>query len=130
MIHDELWHEGALCSQVDPELFFPSTGRHGINTAAEAKRVCGSPKLPNCPVREQCLEYALRTSQEFGIWGGMALKERKEEKRRRRSGQPYVRTPRTHCDKGHELARFGRNRDGRCSECSREWNRTQRDGVA
>ena len=65
---EQAWHERALCTEVDPELFVPEhSGEHG----REAKKICAA-----CEVREPCLEYALHTS-EWGIWGGKSANERK-----------------------------------------------------
>ena len=44
------WRLDALCAETDPESFFPEKG----GSTREAKRVC-----VGCPVRMQCLEYAL-----------------------------------------------------------------------
>jgi WhiB family transcriptional regulator, redox-sensing transcriptional regulator len=118
ILNDEPWAKSAVCSQTDPEMWFPEKGNG--NTAIKAKEIC-----QGCPVREQCLEYALANNEQFGVWGGMSFNERQKHKHR----QP--RQPRTHCDKGHELARVGRCGDGRCAQCSREWNRARRrEGVA
>jgi WhiB family redox-sensing transcriptional regulator len=40
---------------------------------AEAKAVCAA-----CPVRIDCLGYALETGQDAGVWGGTSEKERRE----------------------------------------------------
>lgn len=61
------WVDDALCSQVDPELFFPEQGE----SSAMAKRICGM-----CDVREQCLKYAVETCQMDGIWSGVGPKTR------------------------------------------------------
>ena len=45
---------------------------------AKAKAVC---RL--CPVRVRCLDYALRNSIRYGIWGGLGGEERARERRRR-----------------------------------------------
>lgn len=37
-----------------------------------ARQLCQS-----CPIRLQCLEYALDNNEDIGFWGGMAPKERK-----------------------------------------------------
>jgi WhiB family redox-sensing transcriptional regulator len=37
-----------------------------------AKRICAE-----CPVRQECLEYALRVREPFGIWGGLNETERR-----------------------------------------------------
>lgn len=69
------WQEDALCAQTDPEAFFPEKG----GSTRDAKKICES-----CPVRAQCLEYALMNDERFGIWGG--LSERERRKLRRRAG--------------------------------------------
>lgn len=66
-----------LCIQTDPELFF---GESPGNNSLEAKAVCG-----RCEVREQCLEWALETRQEDGIWGGKGPKQRRRIRRERRT---------------------------------------------
>ena len=79
------WVDRALCSQIDPEIWFPEIRQS--NRAA--KLICGSPEAPNCPVREECLEYALRTDQRYGVWGGLSEMERREVRRGRQHG-PFV----------------------------------------
>lgn len=64
---DLSWQDRALCARTDPEAFFPDRG----GSAQAAKRICRS-----CPVREQCLEYALENDERFGIWGGLSASER------------------------------------------------------
>ncbi|MFM9590761.1 WhiB family transcriptional regulator [Streptomyces scabiei] len=44
----------------------------------EAKRLCAV-----CPVRPQCLEYALTHDEREGIWGGHTIDERREIARER-----------------------------------------------
>jgi WhiB family redox-sensing transcriptional regulator len=72
---DGAWRELALCAQVDPELWFPEKGE----SPAAAKLLCG-----RCEVRAECLELALETNEQFGIWGGLSSKERRGLRRRRR----------------------------------------------
>ena len=62
------WQADDLCAQTDPEGFFPEKG----GSTRDAKKVCGS-----CPVKQQCLEYALSNDERFGIWGGMSERERR-----------------------------------------------------
>ena len=73
---DESWRQEALCAETDPEAFFPEKG----GSTREAKRVC-----VGCPVRMQCLEYALDNDERFGIWGGLSERERRRVKLARRS---------------------------------------------
>ena len=61
------WWFAGLCAQTDPELFFPEKG----GSAREAKAVCA-----RCPVRAQCLEYALAHDERYGVWGGLSERER------------------------------------------------------
>ncbi len=67
------WQARAACRDEDPELFFP-VGNLGpaARQEAEAKAVCA-----RCPVAAQCLAYAMRTGQDYGIWGGMTPDERR-----------------------------------------------------
>ena len=67
------WQSDALCSQTDPEAFFPEKG----GSTRDAKRFCTS-----CDVRGECLEYALNNDERFGIWGGLSERERRKLKRR------------------------------------------------
>lgn len=75
------WRWAGACLRADPELFFPvSETGPGHHQAARAKAVCKS-----CGVRQECLDYALRTRQMYGIWGGMVPDQRRRELRRRTS---------------------------------------------
>ena len=67
------WQEQALCSQTDPEAFFPDKG----GSTREAKRICG-----RCDVKAECLQYALDREERYGVWGGLSERERRNLKRR------------------------------------------------
>lgn len=67
------WRDKAVCAQVDPTLFFPRKG----DSAQDAKQVC-----EGCPVRTECLGYAL-DNERHGVWGGLTVTERRALKRRR-----------------------------------------------
>jgi WhiB family redox-sensing transcriptional regulator len=69
------WMFHARCRGVSPAEFFPSDGT-GVETA---QRVCAE-----CPVRAECLEYALLNRIEHGVWGGASERERRRILRRRR----------------------------------------------
>ena len=68
-----MWQERSLCAQTDPESFFPEKG----GSTRDAKKVCQT-----CPVKTECLEYALAHDERFGIWGGMSERERRKLKKR------------------------------------------------
>jgi WhiB family redox-sensing transcriptional regulator len=67
------WVRQARCIGVDPELFFPvgSTGP-ALAQVEAAKAVCAM-----CPVRPECLQWALATGQDAGVWGGTSEEERR-----------------------------------------------------
>lgn len=67
------WQEHALCSQTDPEAFFPEKG----GSTKAAKRICS-----RCDVKAECLDYALDHDERAGIWGGLSERERSKLKRR------------------------------------------------
>ncbi|MFD3333686.1 WhiB family transcriptional regulator [Streptomyces sp. NPDC058700] len=75
------WRAAAACQNVDPDLFFPvGTGSPALVQAEEAKDVCR-----HCPVREECLAWALDDSRQVtGVWGGLDDDERRSLKRRLR----------------------------------------------
>ncbi len=74
------WVERARCRSEDPELFFPmGAGDRFIVQVDRAKAVCG-----RCPVRPECLEWALVTCQDAGVWGGLDEEERRRIRRERR----------------------------------------------
>jgi len=75
----ESWAARGACRQSDPDLFFPVAARGpALRQLARAKSVC-----ERCPVRVQCLEYALQSGQSFGVWGGASEEERRLMHRRR-----------------------------------------------
>lgn len=72
--------EQAECQGEDPELFFPiGTTGPALLQIEEARRVC-----LRCDIREKCLEWALETGQDHGVWGGMSEDERKAIERRQK----------------------------------------------
>jgi len=64
------WHKRAECRGMDPDLFYPDKG--GIDTFTQAQRVCDS-----CPVALQCLQFAIKHGEHFGVWGGTNSKGRR-----------------------------------------------------
>ncbi|MFE5842009.1 WhiB family transcriptional regulator [Streptomyces niveus] len=72
------WRLAAVCCDEDPELFYPigNTGP-ALVQIEEAKAVCR-----RCPVREQCLQWALENGQDHGVWGGLSVDERRARRRR------------------------------------------------
>ena len=74
---DYTWRDQAMCRDTDPELFFPiGTTGQALLQIAKAKSVCCQ-----CPVTVECLEFALETNQDTGIWGGNSEDERRQMRR-------------------------------------------------
>ena len=70
----------AMCRDSHPSVFFPldeAGARH-------ARAVCA-----RCPVRAECLAFAVRNGLHDGIWGGTSERER----RAMRVGRPVERQP-------------------------------------
>jgi WhiB family transcriptional regulator, redox-sensing transcriptional regulator len=76
---DYTWRDRALCRDTDPELFFPvgATGT-ALVQIERAKQVCFE-----CTARVECLDFALTTNQDSGVWGGMSEEERRVIRRQR-----------------------------------------------
>lgn len=103
------WQDRSLCSQVDPELFYVENEAD----EAEAKKVCAG-----CPVRAECLDYALSVGDLHGVWGGMTDLERRaqlfgEKKPCTKCGVPKAITE-FHRDFG---SRYGVR--AQCKDCSK-----------
>ena len=76
----DTWFELAACHGANPDIFYPGHGDHaGI---VRAKAVCAT-----CPVKTECLEYALTNREVFGVWGGCSERQR----RRMRSDRAALR---------------------------------------
>lgn len=68
------WRQRAACrDSPDPDLFFP-VGNTGpaLEQIEAAKQICRI-----CQVRQECLDWALTTKQESGVWGGLSEDERR-----------------------------------------------------
>lgn len=75
----EAWRTRSLCRDSNPDLFFPvGTTGVALDQIDAAKAVCEA-----CPVRTECLEFALGTNQEAGVWGGLTEDERRKIKKAR-----------------------------------------------
>lgn len=74
------WRHQSRCRDVDPELFFPI----GTTGPAEAQVEAAKAICTLCPVREPCLQWALDTAQDAGVWGGLSEEERRALRRGQR----------------------------------------------
>ena len=120
------WRDQTACQNLitaDYDPFFADSAE----LQAEAIAICET-----CPVRDACLTFAVRTGQQYGIWGGqphqiirrlIAL----ERAGRPRSHQVPARHPqasKTHCKRGHRFSPdntyYTPDGQRRCRKCLRE----------
>lgn len=88
-LEDWQWRKKAACVDVDPGVFFPKVSHNQavyhhneipVVLVREAQQHCRG-----CPVREECLDYALRHRIDDGIWAGTTPKERRKLLKERKS---------------------------------------------
>lgn len=112
------WTEYALCSQTDPELFFPERG----NPAYKARAVCAA-----CPVMMQCRSFALNCPEHlYGVWGGLSEQERRYYRSKRQLPIRPTQNPMEVCGTEAGAKRHYRRGERPCLACIRG-QRRQRD---
>jgi WhiB family redox-sensing transcriptional regulator len=68
----EAWMDSANCRSTDPELFHPGeTNKWNHASVRHALKICGK-----CPVSIDCLDWAFRTEDVYGILGGTTPEQR------------------------------------------------------
>ena len=68
------WRVNAECRGSDIETFFHPENERGpsrANRERRAKAICAT-----CPVIENCLRWALKAEEPYGIWGGLSAEDR------------------------------------------------------
>jgi WhiB family redox-sensing transcriptional regulator len=72
------WRELAACCDSDPELFFPiGTTGPATDMIRQSVAICSA-----CSMQEECLQYALETNQEAGVWGAYPEDDRRRLRKR------------------------------------------------
>jgi len=64
----DVWQDRAACFGIDPDLFFPVSE----DEAGPALTFCGS-----CRIREECLAWAIKNGERYGVWGGLTEQQRR-----------------------------------------------------
>lgn len=64
------WFTKARCLNMDPAIFFPSDA--DTEGHDRAKSICLV-----CPVKWECLDYAIDQKLDYGIFGGLSERERR-----------------------------------------------------
>jgi WhiB family transcriptional regulator, redox-sensing transcriptional regulator len=69
------WMKLGVCTDptIDPDWFFPDTEHNNDQEVKLALNMCRQ-----CPVRINCLQYAIDSWPVYGIWGGLRTKQIKE----------------------------------------------------
>jgi WhiB family transcriptional regulator, redox-sensing transcriptional regulator len=116
------WQDLALCAETDPELFFPEKG----GGSRDAKRICRQ-----CPVRAECLEYALANDERVGVWGGLSVSERDRMAKQAASAPDADADddPKP-CHAGHLRTPDNLYLDGSCRTCKIDRAREKREAAA
>ena|ERR1700742_2844862 len=71
------WRAASACLNTDPDVVFPvAVGSAASKQAMKAIRICAG-----CTVRQQCLDFAIRSGEKDGIWGGTTPEERIRDRR-------------------------------------------------
>ena len=82
----EDWRHNARCRGLDPNLFFAERGNH--QSLFAAMEICNGDKHTSpCPVRNECLEFALsfnRDEDNYGVFGGLSPNARNKIRIKRR----------------------------------------------
>lgn len=66
------WMDHGACRDHHPELWFADNK----NAVAIAKEICA-----DCPSLNACLQWALETNEQYGIWGGTSRDDRQKIQR-------------------------------------------------
>jgi WhiB family redox-sensing transcriptional regulator len=126
MINPHSWRDQAACRDLvtaDYDPFFGDTEAGQL----EAIAICTA-----CPVRDACLTFAVRTGQQYGIWGGQPEQTIRRLVALDRAGRPHAgRVPeghpqasKTHCKRGHRFSAentyYAPDGQRRCRTCLRE----------
>jgi WhiB family transcriptional regulator, redox-sensing transcriptional regulator len=120
------WRDQAACRDVvtahyDPFFADTKAGQH------QAIGICTA-----CPVRDDCLTFAVRTGQQYGVWGGQPEQTIRRLIALDRAGRPHAgraladhpQASKTHCKRGHRFdaqnTYYTPDGQRRCRTCLRE----------
>jgi WhiB family redox-sensing transcriptional regulator len=120
------WRDEAACRDMVTAKYDPFFS-DGAELQAEAIAICAT-----CSVRDDCLTFAVRTGQQYGVWGGQPEQTIRRLIALDRAGRPHAgRAPdghpqasKTHCKRGHRFSAENTyyTPDGhrRCRTCLRQ----------
>ena len=64
----DVWQERSACYGIDPDVFFPISEEE----AGPALAFCSA-----CTIRDECLSWALKNGERYGVWGGLTEQQRR-----------------------------------------------------
>lgn len=70
------WRSAAACRGEDPALFF-APSYFEKRSQKQTREAVATSFCARCPVRVECLDYALSTREPHGVWGGFNEMERR-----------------------------------------------------
>ena len=74
---DRSWQPVALCRGNHSHLFFPPTTSERKDER-ERREIRAKSICQVCPVQNSCLDYAVESTEQYGIWGGFTETERRQ----------------------------------------------------
>lgn len=72
---DGLWRDRARCRKMGNKMFFDYGKGRGVSAVKNLARVARFCSF--CPVREECLRFAVDNDIKYGVWGGLSPSQRK-----------------------------------------------------
>jgi len=119
------WFKSAKChiENQPTDFFFIGRGGPNSNRIAGVKDYCEP-----CKVKKECLEWAIESDSEFGMFGGKTPAEIKKIRKHRNTGKlvPNGNRDKTHCGQGHpfnQMNTYNRSNGSRsCRACHKERN--------
>lgn len=72
------WHQEARCKTVSKSVFFGSSSpderpAYTLSSIRQARAICAS-----CPVFNECLSHAIKNREDYGLWAGTTMRQRRE----------------------------------------------------
>ena len=120
------WRDQAACRDVVTAHYDPFFA----DTKAGQRQAIGI--CTGCPVRDDCLTFAVRTGQQYGVWGGQPEQTIRRLIALDRAGRPHAgraladhpQASKTHCKRGHRFdaqnTYYAPDGQRRCRTCLRQ----------
>jgi WhiB family transcriptional regulator, redox-sensing transcriptional regulator len=72
------WHTMAECRTSEKSVFFGSSSpeerpAYTLSSIRKARTICAA-----CPVFNECLSHAIKQREDYGLWAGTTMRQRRE----------------------------------------------------